>query len=53
MKKLKSLLIIFLMIVWSFNICFGFSENYTWSVLDSSITASTPLTEPEQVLDNN
>ena len=53
MKKLKSLLIIFLMIVCNFNICFGFSENYTWSVLDPSITASTPLTEPEQVLDNN
>ena len=53
MKKLKSLLIILLMIVCNFNICFGFSENYTWSVLDSSITASTPLTEPEQVLDNN
>lgn len=53
MKKLKSLLIIFLMIVCNFYICFGFSENYTWSVLDTSITASTPLTEPEQVLDNN
>lgn len=53
MKKLKSLLIIFLMIVCNFNICFGFSENYTWSVLDPSITASTPLTEPEQILDNN
>ena len=51
MKKLKSLLIIFLMIVCSFNICFGFSENYTWSVLDPSITASTQLDEP--VLDNN
>ena len=53
MKKLKSLLIIFLMIVCNFNIWFGFSEIYTWSVLDTSITASTPLTEPEQVLDNN
>ena len=51
MKKLESFLIVFLMIVCSFNICFGFSESYTWSVLDSSITASTQLDEP--VLDNN
>lgn len=53
MKKLETFFIVFLMIVCSFNICFGFSENYTWSVLDPSITASTPLTESEQVLDNN
>ena len=51
MKKLESFLIVFLMIVCSFNICFGFSESYTWSVLDPSITASTQLDEP--VLDNN
>ena len=51
MKKLESFVIVFLMIVCSFNICFGFSESYTWSVLDPSITASTQLDEP--VLDNN
>ena len=51
MKKLESFLIVFLMIVCSFNICFGFSESYTWSVLDPSITVSTQLDEP--VLDNN
>ena len=51
MKKLESFFIVFLMIVCSFNICFGFSESYTWSVLDPSITASTQLDEP--VLDNN
>lgn len=51
MKKLESFFIVFLMIVCSFNICFGFSESYTWSVLDPSITVSTQLDEP--VLDNN
>lgn len=51
MKKLETFFIVFLMIVCSFNICFGFSESYTWSVLDPSITASTQLDEP--VLDNN
>lgn len=51
MKKLETFFIVFLMIVFSFNICFGFSESYTWSVLDPSITASTQLDEP--VLDNN
>ena len=51
MKKLETFFIVFLMIVCSFNICFGFSEYYTWSVLDPSITASTQLDEP--VLDNN
>ena len=51
MKKLESFFIVFLMIVCSFNICFGFSKSYTWSVSDSSITASTQLNEP--VLDNN
>lgn len=51
MKKLETFFIVFLMIVCSFNLCFGFSESYTWSVLDPSITASTQLDEP--VLDNN
>ena len=51
MKKLESFFIVFLMIVCSFNICFGFFESYTWSVLDPSITVSTQLDEP--VLDNN
>ena len=51
MKKLETFFIVFLMIVCSFNICFGFSESYTWSVSDPSITASTQLNEP--VLDNN
>lgn len=51
MKKLETFFIVFLMIVCSFNICFGFSKSYTWSVLDPSITASTQLDEP--VLDNN
>ena len=51
MKKLETFFIVFLMIVCSFNICFGFSESYTWSVLDPSITVSTQLDEP--VLDNN
>lgn len=51
MKKLETFFIVFLMIVCSFNICFGFSKSYTWSVLDPSITVSTQLNEP--VLDNN
>ncbi len=33
--------------------CFGFSEYYTWSVLDKSIPVSTDLTENNETSDNN
>ena len=33
--------------------CFGFSEYYTWSVLDNSIPTSTSLSESNEISDNN
>lgn len=33
--------------------CFGFSNNYTWSVIDKTIETSSSLSENNQTLDNN
>lgn len=51
MKKLFiSVLCIF---IFSTTTCLGFSNNYTWSVIDSSIEASASLSENAEILDNN
>ena len=52
MQKLKIISTILIIIICSCTTCLGFSENYTWSVLEQSIETSS-LTESEQVLDNN
>lgn len=53
MQKLKIIPSILVVIICISTSCLGFSESYTWSVLDQSIETSTSLTEPEQILDNN
>ena len=53
MQKSKIIPLITLLIILSYSTCFGFSENYTWSVLDPSIETSSPLATGEEVLDNN
>lgn len=52
MQKLKIISTILIITICSCTTCLGFSENYTWSVLEQSIETSS-LTESEQVLDNN
>ena len=48
---------IFISILLSFSLvtstCYGFSNNYTWSVLDNTIQASASLSEKQEILDNN
>lgn len=53
MQKLKIFPLI-LLIVCSITLpCFGFSENYSWTVLDKSIETSSELTENKEILDEN
>ena len=51
MKKL--FISIILILILSTSTCYAFSSNYTWSVVDNSIEVSTPLSEPQEILDNN
>ena len=53
MQKLRFIIISLLIIICSSTVCLGFSENYTWTVLDNSIETSASLTENGEVLDNN
>ena len=53
MQKLKIISIITLLIIFSSNICFGFSEGYTWSIIEPSIETSSPLNTDENILDDN
>lgn len=51
MKKLFiSITLIFIL---STSVCYGFSNNYTWSVVDNSIETSASLSQPQEILDNN
>ena len=53
MQKLKIFPLI-LLLVFSITLpCFGFSENYSWTVLDKSIETSSQLTENKEILDEN
>ncbi len=51
MKKL--FISITLTFILSTSICYGFTSNYTWSVVDNSIETSASLSQPEEILDNN
>lgn len=53
MQKFKIIPLILIIIICSCSSCLGFSESYTWSVLDKSIETASSLSEKEQVLDNN
>lgn len=53
MQKLQFTIALILAIICSSTVCLGFSESYTWSVLDQSIETSSSLSENGEVLDNN
>ena len=53
MQKFKIIPLILIIIICSCSSSLGFSESYTWSVLDKSIETASSLSEKEQVLDNN
>lgn len=53
MQKLQFTIALILAIICGSTVCLGFSESYTWSVLDSSIATSSSLVENDGILDNN
>lgn len=53
MQKSHFIIPLILAIICSSSICSGFSENFTWSVLDTSIETSSSLTETNEIADNN
>lgn len=53
MQKIQFTIALMLVIICSSSICFGFSESFTWSVLDTSIETSSSLTENNDIADNN
>lgn len=49
----KFFLSIILIFIFSTSVCYAFSEEYTWSVLDKAVETSSSLTESGEILDNN
>ena len=49
----KFFLSIILIFIFSTSVCYAFSEEYTWSVLDKVVETSSSLTESGEILDNN
>lgn len=52
-KKIISLVLIFLLMLFYISPCFAFSDSYTWSTLDNSIETSSSLPSSDEILDNN
>lgn len=53
MKKTNFFISILLINIFISSTCYGFSNNYTWSIIDNSIETSASLSEKQEVLDNN
>lgn len=53
MQKLQFIIALMLAIICTSTVCLGFSESYTWSVLDKSISTSSSLSENGEISDNN
>lgn len=53
MKKTNFFISILLITLFISSTCYGFSNNYTWSIIDNSIETSSSLSEKQEVLDNN
>ena len=49
----KFFISIILIFIFSTSVCYAFSEEYTWSVLDKAVETSSSLTESGEILDNN
>lgn len=49
----KFFISIILIFIFSTSVCYAFSEEYTWSVLDKVVETSSSLTESGEILDNN
>ena len=49
----KFFLSIILIFIFSTSVCYAFSEEFTWSVLDKAVETSSSLTESGEILDNN
>ena len=49
----KFFISIILIFIFSTSVCYAFSEEYTWSVLDKVVETSSSLTESVEILDNN
>lgn len=49
----KFFISVILVFILSTSICYGFSSNYTWSVVNNSIETSASLSQPQEILDNN
>ena len=49
----KFLISILILISTTTSACYAFSNDYSWSVLDSTLPVSTSLSEKQQILDNN
>lgn len=49
----KFFLSIILIFIFSTSVCYAFSEEFTWSVLDKVVETSSSLTKSGEILDNN
>ena len=49
----KFFISIILIFIFSTSVCYAFSEEYTWSVLDKVVETSSSLTESGEILHNN
>ena len=54
-KKIKKIFIsvLLILILSTSSICYSFSSDYTWSVIDNSIETSAPISQSQEILDNN
>ena len=49
----KFFISIILIFIFSTSVCYAFSEEFTWSVLDKVVETSSSLTKSGEILDNN
>lgn len=52
MKKIF-ISVLLILILSTSSICYSFSSDYTWSVIDNSIETSAPISQSQEILDNN
>ena len=52
MKKIF-ISVLLILILSTSSICYSFSSDYTWSVINNSIETSAPISQSQEILDNN